>query len=105
MGGYRSDKFNVDHCFQREFFAEGENGCKVMDGGVLFVNKSDGRPTGDAFVMFEDEQSGQKALTKHKHTIGTRYIELFRQVSWVYSIITNFLMAFCEKITKQTVTV
>ncbi|VDM07395.1 unnamed protein product [Wuchereria bancrofti] len=34
-----------------EFFAEGENGCKVTDGGILFVNKSDGRPTGDAFVI------------------------------------------------------
>ncbi|VDN83079.1 unnamed protein product, partial [Brugia pahangi] len=63
-----------------EFFAEGENGCKVTDGGILFVNKSDGRPTGDAFVMFDNEEAGQKALTKHKRTIGTRYIELFRQV-------------------------
>ncbi|VDD96606.1 unnamed protein product [Enterobius vermicularis] len=62
----------------REFFASGENGCKVMDDGILFVNKSDGRPTGDAFVMFEDEEAGQKALAKHKHTIGSRYIELFR---------------------------
>ncbi|CAG9538758.1 unnamed protein product [Cercopithifilaria johnstoni] len=61
-----------------EFFAEGENGCKVTDGGILFVNKSDGRPTGDAFVMFDNEEDGQKALTKHKRTIGTRYIELFR---------------------------
>uniref|UniRef100_A0A0N5AWX6 RRM domain-containing protein n=1 Tax=Syphacia muris TaxID=451379 RepID=A0A0N5AWX6_9BILA len=62
----------------KEFFASGENGCQVMDDGILFVNKSDGRPTGDAFVMFEDEETGQKALTKHKHTIGSRYIELFR---------------------------
>ncbi|VDK45944.1 unnamed protein product [Anisakis simplex] len=62
----------------RDFFASGENGCKVMDGGVLFVNKGDGRPTGDAFVMFEDEATGQRALMKHKHTIGSRYIELFR---------------------------
>ncbi|VDN03620.1 unnamed protein product [Thelazia callipaeda] len=62
----------------REFFAEGENGCKVKDGGILFVNKSDGRATGDAFVMFDNEEAGQKALSKHKHTIGTRYIELFR---------------------------
>lgn len=42
------------------------------------MNKSDGRPTGDAFVMFDNEEAGQKALTKHKRTIGTRYIELFR---------------------------
>ncbi|MCP9260870.1 RNA-binding protein fusilli [Dirofilaria immitis] len=45
-----------------EFFAEGENGCKVTHGGILFVNKSDGRPTGDAFVMFDNEEAGQKRL-------------------------------------------
>uniref|UniRef100_A0A914RC33 RRM domain-containing protein n=1 Tax=Parascaris equorum TaxID=6256 RepID=A0A914RC33_PAREQ len=66
--------------FIREFFASGDNGCMVMEGGILFVNKSDGRPTGDAFVMFDDEAAGQLALTKHKHTIGSRYIELFSYV-------------------------
>jgi epithelial splicing regulatory protein 1/2 len=51
-----------------------------MDGevGVLFVKKSDGRPTGDAFVMFSTEDEGKKALSKHRHCIGSRYIELFR---------------------------
>ncbi|PAV80096.1 hypothetical protein WR25_17285 [Diploscapter pachys] len=45
---------------------------------VLFVTRSDGRPTGDAFVQFATEEEGQRALTKHKNSIGTRYIELFR---------------------------
>lgn len=49
-----------------------------MDDGILFVNKNDGRPTGDAFVMFNDEADGLRALSKHRHSIGTRYIELFR---------------------------
>lgn len=50
----------------------------MEQGGILFVNRPDGRPSGDAFVLFVDEDSGRKALTKHKKRIGTRYIELFR---------------------------
>lgn len=50
----------------------------MENGGILFVNRPDGRPSGDAFVLFEDENSGRKALAKHKNRIGTRYIELFR---------------------------
>lgn len=53
--------------------------CRVMHGvdGVLFV-KRNGKPSGDCFVLFENEQQGQLALTKHRESIGARYIELFR---------------------------
>ncbi|VDK66302.1 unnamed protein product [Gongylonema pulchrum] len=71
-----------------------------MDGGVLFVNKSDGRPTGDAFVMFEDEETGQKALTKHKHIIGTRYIELFRFLHLSYRILGSKKTGHYKKVEK-----
>uniref|UniRef100_A0A914W4Q5 RRM domain-containing protein n=1 Tax=Plectus sambesii TaxID=2011161 RepID=A0A914W4Q5_9BILA len=66
-----------------DFFSAGDNGCEVMEGerGVLFVNKTDGRATGDAFVLFASEADAQKALTKHKDIIGTRYIELFRSTT------------------------
>jgi epithelial splicing regulatory protein 1/2 len=55
----------------------------VLDGdeGVLFVKRPDGRATGDAFVLFQDEDDAAKALAKHKKSIGTRYIELFRSTS------------------------
>lgn len=43
-----------------EFFAAEPNSCQVMDGGILFVSRSDGRPTGDAFVQFEHEEAGVK---------------------------------------------
>lgn len=46
--------------------------------GVLFVRKTDGRATGDAFVLFETEDMASKALQKHREIIGSRYIELFR---------------------------
>lgn len=63
-----------------EFFANGENSCKVLDDseGILFVKKPDGRSTGDAFVLFSEETDAPVALSKHRESIGQRYIELFR---------------------------
>ncbi|KDR24242.1 RNA-binding protein fusilli, partial [Zootermopsis nevadensis] len=60
-----------------------ENSCQVMDGekGVLFVKKPDGRATGDAFVLFNQEEDAGKALSKHRELIGSRYIELFRSTT------------------------
>ncbi|TKR93801.1 hypothetical protein L596_008193 [Steinernema carpocapsae] len=63
----------------REFFRSEESpAVEVIDQGILFVNKADGRPSGDAFVLFADEESGSKALQKDRCKIGNRYIELFR---------------------------
>ncbi|KAG5876463.1 hypothetical protein JTB14_000636 [Gonioctena quinquepunctata] len=66
-----------------DFFATGENSCAVLDGtdGVLFVRKPDGRATGDAFVLFANESDSPKALSKHRESIGSRYIELFRSTT------------------------
>jgi len=65
-----------------DFFSSGgvKSSSIVMHGeeGVLFVKKSDGRSTGDAFVLFDSEEVASRALTKHRDLIGTRYIELFR---------------------------
>lgn len=54
-----------------------------MDGteGVLFVKKPDGRATGDAFVLFANDADAPKALSRHRESIGQRYIELFRSTS------------------------
>lgn len=51
------------------------------EDGVLFVRKSDGRATGDAFVLFKTEEMAAKALQKHREVIGARYIELFRSTT------------------------
>lgn len=66
-----------------DFFESGENGVKLHENedGVLFVRKSDGRATGDAFVLLSTEEDVTKALTKHRDLIGSRYIELFRSTS------------------------
>ncbi|EGT58755.1 CBN-SYM-2 protein [Caenorhabditis brenneri] len=48
---------------------------------ILFITRTDGRPTGDAFVQFETEEDAQKGLLKHRHIIGQRYIELFKSTA------------------------
>uniref|UniRef100_A0A915KAL6 RRM domain-containing protein n=1 Tax=Romanomermis culicivorax TaxID=13658 RepID=A0A915KAL6_ROMCU len=67
-----------------EFFKTGENqisGNLDSEKDILFVNKIDGKATGDAFVRFSHKGDDVKALAKHKEVIGTRYIELFRSTT------------------------
>lgn len=66
-----------------DFFSTGENPVLVLDGaeGVLFVRRADGRATGDAFVLFSKEEDAPKALSRHRKSIGARYIELFRSTT------------------------
>ncbi|XP_022818169.1 RNA-binding protein fusilli isoform X2 [Spodoptera litura] len=66
-----------------DFFSTGENPVMVLDGaeGVLFVRRADGRATGDAFVLFAKEDDAPKALSRHRKSIGARYIELFRSTT------------------------
>jgi epithelial splicing regulatory protein 1/2 len=66
-----------------KFFKQGTPSVEILDGenGILFVHQADGRATGDAFVLFTSEDQATKALTKHKQSIGTRYIELFKSTT------------------------
>ena len=83
-----------------DFFAKGDSSCKVLDetDGVLFVRKPDGRATGDAFVLFEEEEDADKALQKHKDIIGSRYIELFRSTTAeVQQVNVNNIMFVCTR--------
>ena len=82
MGSW-GDQIETFYISQIEFFTGGEEPCDVLDEehGVLFVKKPDGRATGDAFVLFAEETEGEKALSKHKDIIGSRYIELFRSTT------------------------
>ncbi|XP_061771650.1 epithelial splicing regulatory protein 1 isoform X1 [Nerophis ophidion] len=57
--------------------------CPVSGGkeGILFVRYPDGRPTGDAFVLFACEEHALCGLRKHKEILGRRYIELFKSTA------------------------
>ena len=62
---------------QVTFFGE-ESPVFHEEQGILFVYHPDGRPTGDAFVLFENAEHSKLALAKHRQTIGKRYVELFQ---------------------------
>jgi epithelial splicing regulatory protein 1/2 len=70
--------FCVDKTQIEEFFASDGEPHGIINDGILFVFRPDGRPSGDAFVLFADDEAGKRALSKHKNRIGARYIELFR---------------------------
>lgn len=73
----------ISNFLQLEFFRSGENSVEVLDGeeGILFVHQADGRATGDAFVLFPNDEEANKALSKHRECIGSRYIELFKSTT------------------------
>ena len=62
------------------------------------VRNSFGKPTGDAFVLFETEEHGCTALRKHRCSLGSRYAELFRssqsEVQQVLNSYSNFMHNF-----------
>lgn len=78
--------FTATHEQVLSFFLPGEGleeTCPISGGkdGILFVRYPDGRPTGDAFVLFACEEHAQCALRKHKEILGRRYIELFKSTA------------------------
>nr|XP_046256808.1 epithelial splicing regulatory protein 1 isoform X2 [Scatophagus argus] len=78
--------FTATHEQVLSFFSPGDGlkeTCPVSGGkdGILFVRYPDGRPTGDAFVLFACEEHAQCALRKHKEILGRRYIELFKSTA------------------------
>ncbi|XP_033899157.3 epithelial splicing regulatory protein 2-like isoform X4 [Acipenser ruthenus] len=69
--------------------------CPVTDDkeGLLFVKYPDGRPTGDAFVLFACEEYAQNAIKKHREILGKRYIELFRSTAAEVQQVLNRYMS------------
>ena len=50
---------------------------KVVQDGVKLVMQKDGRPSGQAFVLFETQAEAKRALSMDNERISNRYIELF----------------------------
>ncbi|CDS43650.1 epithelial splicing regulatory protein 1 [Echinococcus multilocularis] len=53
---------------------------EILNGedGIFFATHADCRPTGDAFVLFVDNEASNRALTRHRNYLGQRYVELFK---------------------------
>ncbi|KAG6551429.1 hypothetical protein Mapa_007075 [Marchantia paleacea] len=53
-------------------------GMQVVPDGIFLCTHADGRPTGEAFVEFMNEETAARAMQLHREPMGTRYVELFR---------------------------
>mmetsp|Transcript_12088 Transcript_12088/g.29520 ORF Transcript_12088/g.29520 Transcript_12088/m.29520 type:complete len:379 (-) Transcript_12088:181-1317(-) len=56
-----------------EFFKD----YKPIESSILLTHRVDGRATGEGYVAFDDATNSKAAMTMHRSTIGSRYIELF----------------------------
>jgi len=56
-----------------DFFKE----YKPLESSILLTYRVDGRATGEGYVAFDDAADAKAAMTMHRSTIGSRYIELF----------------------------
>lgn len=56
-----------------EFFKD----FKPIESSILLTYRVDGRATGEGYVAFNDAEDAKAAMTMHRSTIGSRYIELF----------------------------
>eukprot|EP00250_Pteridium_aquilinum_P033242 c5358_g1_i1 orf=678-2033(-) len=53
-------------------------GMEIVPDGIFLCTHGDGRPTGEAFVEFVDEDTASRAMQLHREPMGSRYVELFR---------------------------
>ncbi|CAM9720101.1 unnamed protein product [Ascophyllum nodosum] len=67
----------------RSFF----EGVPIQKDGVYITLNRDGRPSGEAYVVFESEADAKDALKRDKNKIGERWIDLFEATKGeVYSM-------------------
>lgn len=62
----------------KEEIAQFFSGLEIIPNGITIPTNSVGRSSGEAFVQFSNQGYADKALNKHKHKIGHRYIEIFK---------------------------
>ncbi|CAB4061282.1 ESRP1_2 [Lepeophtheirus salmonis] len=53
-------------------------GLNIAKGGVALCLSSQGRRNGEALLLFETEDHRDMALKRHKHHLGSRYIEVYK---------------------------
>ncbi len=65
--------FNATKQDLLDFFGE----FKPIESSVMVTYRADGRATGEGYAAFDDAEDARGAMTMHRRTIGSRYIELF----------------------------
>lgn len=56
-----------------EFFSDFD----LSEDSIHIIMNSEGRPSGEAYVEFENAEDSKAAMAKDRMTLGSRYIELF----------------------------
>lgn len=52
-------------------------GYSIIPDSVVLTYRSDGRATGEGYLQFETPDDAKNAMSLHRNTMGSRYIELF----------------------------
>ena len=52
------------------------SGLEISQDGIVLARNGDGRVTGEAYVLFSDEDNFQRAMTRNREHIGKRYGKL-----------------------------
>jgi len=50
---------------------------KSIGDSIVLTYRSDGRATGEGYIAFETPDDAKEAMSLHRNTMGSRYIELF----------------------------
>lgn len=66
-------------------------GLNVVAGGIALCLSKQGRRNGEALIRFESPQHRQLALARHKHFMGSRYIEVYRATGNDFLAVTGFV--------------
>jgi heterogeneous nuclear ribonucleoprotein F/H len=48
-----------------------------VEDSICLTYRSDGRATGEGYILFSTPDNAKKAMALHRNSMGSRYIELF----------------------------
>ncbi len=65
---FQASKLDIVNFFQ---------GYNLAESGVFLVTRDDGRPSGEAYVVFKSPIDAQRALQLDKQQLGDRWVDLF----------------------------
>ena len=65
--------------------------------GVMIVRYSDGRASGDALVLFDNDRDLEHAMEKNRQSMGSRYVELFKSTLKEFQMVYKYAWVFLDK--------